>query len=165
MVSLVALAAPPEPILGPLPTEEYIRDVNAAARRTSIGITNGMWGSAWGSDVHVDVPFGPRVGQFYGARIRAIVVDTSVNPAVAPGLELFGRSPVMMGVLRMYGGGGVHVWIDTVTGDVLPGGGGHMGFEGFVSPNMAFLMEIGGQGSDLVGIGGASFLTGIHFYL
>lgn len=153
-----------EPVVGPIPDEAYILEVNRGARHVSFGAANGLWGGSYGSDLRVDLPFGPSVGQFFGARLRAVVTSGASN-AVGPGVELWGRGPVLVGVVRLYGGGGATWWIDTATGDGAVGAGGHMGFEFFMDKDLAFFLETGGQGSGVPGIDGASVMSGVAVYL
>ena len=167
-----ALAAP-EPVLGPLPDAEYVRSINAKWRGVGVGYANGLWGERYGQGLHLDLPFGPVVGQFFGLRTRGVVDylgedDAAFTPMVMGGVELFGRGPVLMGILRIYGGGGVYG--GTVLGAPDAGvsytGGGHYGVEALVAERLSFAIEIGGQGPiDALGRdGGASVMAGSTFY-
>ena len=94
----------------------------------------------------------------------------SWDPVVFGGLELFGRSPVMGGVVRIYGGGGVFAGgrpLPTSRGRAWGiSGGGHMGIEAFAAPRMSFSVEIGGQAPvhALAYDAGASVMGGVNFY-
>jgi hypothetical protein len=171
------LVAAPEPA-APVPDAAYTRRVNWIARGVGVGIRQGLWGAGFGQSLHVDVPFGRRVGQFAGLRVHGMVVHpTSLvdydryDPVVFGALELFGRSPVMAGLVRLYGGGGVFAGgrpRPTAQGRAWGiAGGGHLGIEFFAWPRSSFSVEIGGQGPvhalDLDA--GASVLGGINFYL
>lgn len=105
----LALVSDPEPV-APVPDASYSLRVNRAARGVGIGIRQGLWGSGFGQSLHVDVPFGKRVGQFFGMRLQGTVdypMHGPFDPVVFGGLEIFGRSPVIGGIARVYGGGGV----------------------------------------------------------
>jgi len=171
----LALAGPgsgPEPV-APVADAAYSQAVNRSARGLGFGIDQGIYGGAFGQRLHLDVPFGRRVGQFFGLRVQGTVaynVRGAFDPVAMGGLELFGRSPVMGGIVRVYGGGGVFVG-----GRFAPGvegrrfgiaGGGHMGIEAFAMPRMSFSVEIGGQAPvHALGLdAGASVLGGINFY-
>src|SRR5688572_16596555 len=103
----LALSSPgPEPV-APVPDAEYSTRVNRAARGLGIGIDQGLLGGGFGQRLHLDVPFGRRVGQFFGVRIQGSVVHpmphsrdrpVAYDPVVFGGLELFGRSPVIGGI-------------------------------------------------------------------
>jgi len=147
---LTAEAAPPE--IGPLATEEWVRETNARWRGVGIGYDNGLWGSRFAQGLKVDVPLGNRLGQFLGVRARGTLVHNDANAQFAPvamgGLELFGRGPVLLGVLRVYGGGGLY-YGGPVGGEAAPAtlaGGGHYGVEFLVSRRASFSFEVGGQG-------------------
>jgi hypothetical protein len=177
-VTVVAFAEPssrgPEPV-APVLDAAYSSRVNRRARGLGIGLNQGLWGQSFGQSLHLDIPFGRRVGQFFGMRVQGTFVHAPArtpgwDPTVFGGLELFGRSPVMGGVVRIYGGGGVFAG-----GRPLPtdrgrhwgvAGGGHMGIEAFAQPFMSFSVEIGGQGP-VHALGydaGASVMGGINFY-
>ncbi len=152
--------------------------INWIQRRWSgvgVGYDNGLWGGHYGQSLKVSLPFGRRLGQFMGLRLRVGAVhyhnaDNHYDPVLNFGGELFGRSPVWWGVLRVYGGGGLWAGIrpnPTAEGrDMAFGGGGHFGVEAFASPFMSFTFEIGGQapGHDLGIDGGGSAMGGVMFY-
>jgi len=168
----------PEPV-APVLDKAYSVKVNRRARGLGLGIRQGFWGQGFGQSLHMDVPFGRRSGQFVGARIQGTIVHTDSpqadggerwDPVTFGGVELFGRSPVMGGIVRMYGGGGVYIGgrpVPTSEGKQWGlGGGGHLGIEAFINPMMSFSIEIGGQGPvhALGHDGGASAMGGINFY-
>lgn len=168
----------PEPV-APVLDRAYSLRVNRRARGVGIGLRQGLWGNAFGQSLHIDVPFGRRVGQFFGARVQGTIAHSTSelddgserwDPVTFGGLELFGRSPVMGGVVRIYGGGGLFVGarpIPTPDGKKFGiGGGGHMGIEAFANDRMSFSVEVGGQ-SPVHGLShdaGASVMGGINFY-
>ena len=84
------------------------------------------------------------------------------------GVELFGRGPVMLGVLRTYGGGGI-TYGAPIGVDATPavGGGGHYGVEVIAAPRMSFTFEVGGQAPLAASEvdGGAHVMAGATFYL
>ena len=105
------------------------------------------------------------------------------DPVVMPSIEFFYRTPVLGGIVRLYGGGGFWVGFRPFAMDVddpatdldetavmnsIPFvGGGHYGMEIFAKPNKAFFIEIGGQGPAhaLWVDAGASILAGSVWYL
>jgi hypothetical protein len=172
---LLAPSSDPAPV-APMPDAAYADRVNRAARGVGVGLHQGLWGSGFGQRLHVDLPFGRRVGQFWGLRVQGTFVHPDRHfdrwdPVAFGGLEMFGRSPVMAGIVRVYGGGGVFAG-----GRPLPtsegrrwgiSGGGHMGIEVFSMPRMSFSVEVGGQGPvhALNLDAGASVMGGVNFYL
>jgi len=161
-------------LVAPALTPEYAIAVNRRARGVGIGFRQGVWGDGFGQSLHLDVPFGRRVGQFFGARVTGTVVHGNVadryDPVGFGSVELFGRSPVVGGVVRLYGGGGLllggrlHRRIDGRRYGVA--GGGHMGIEAFAAPRMSFSVEVGGQGPvHSQGLdSGASVLGGVNLW-
>jgi hypothetical protein len=163
-----------DPVLGPMPTREYVEGMNRRARGVGLGYDNGLWGQGFMQGLKVDIPFGKRVGQFLGLRVRSMFVHTTedaYDPVINSGLELFGRGPVFYGIVRMYGGGGCWIGIRPVPTDEggtwAITGGGHVGFELFYVSRSSFTFEFGGQGSghhlDLDA--GASVVAGVALYL
>jgi hypothetical protein len=151
LVSSTLLMAAPEPV-APVPDREYALAVNRAARGVGLGYHNGLWGRTFAQGLHLDIPFGWRVGQFFGLRLQGTFAHAEVadryDPVVFGGVELFGRTPVMAGLLRMYGGGGVFLGGRPLPGEGSRygvGGGGHLGIEAFINPRMAFAIQVGGQ--------------------
>jgi len=166
--------ARPEPVAPVLDREHSLR-VNRRARGLGIGVSQGLWGRSFTQQLRLDIPFGVRVGQFFGLRAHGTFVhsapgDAAFDPVVFGGLELFGRSPVMGGVVRIYGGGGVFAGARPNPTDRGRrwgiSGGGHMGIEAFASPRMSFSVEIGGQGNvHALGLdAGPSVMGGVNFY-
>lgn len=167
----------PAPILGPrFFDERYIDRINRNLRGVGVGFDQGLWGSGFGQSLKVSIPFGKRVGQFFGLRVRGLAVygpGQGLDPVFGGGLEIFGRTPVFLGLLRAYGGGGA--WATTrpliPEGDTTArsgiGGGGHFGLEIVISPRTTFTFEIGGQSpTHARGLdGGASVTGGIMLYL
>lgn len=159
LATILTLAADgPEPV-APVLDKDYSVAVNRRARGVGLGFSQGLWGRGFGQSLRVDVPFGRRVGQFFGLRAHGTVVHGKSprvdgtdrwDGVVLGGLELFGRSAVMGGVVRAYGGGGVYAGgrpQPTATGAQFGlTGGGHMGVEVFVTPRNAFSIEVGAQG-------------------
>lgn len=170
---LLALAfSDPAPV-APVPDAAYSEKVNRAARGVGVGFSQGLWGSGFGQRLHLDIPFGRRVGQFFGLRVQGTFVHPKrggYDPVAFGGLELFGRSPVMGGIARIYGGGGIFAGgrpLPTAEGRRYGlAGGGHMGIEVFASPRMSFSVEVGGQGPvhALALDAGGSVMGGFNFY-
>jgi hypothetical protein len=77
----------------------------------------------------------------------------------------------MLGLARMYGGGGFHVGgrpNPQDDGDTFGiTGGGHLGIEMFLNPGYSFSVEVGGQGPvhALSYDAGASIMGGMTLYL
>ena len=174
-IAPAAAAFDGELVTDPLPSADYSREVNSHARGLGIGIDMGFWGSGFAQGLHLDIPM-PVVGQFFGVRARGLVAwgpfdAPEIDPAVLGGVEVFGRSPVVFGLARIYGGGGVHIGgrpnptTSTETWGIS--GGGHMGIEVFGAPWMAYAVEVGGQGN-VHGDGidaGASIMGVTRFYV
>lgn len=188
MVSLLAFATPdpepmpegPEPgarpdIIVPVPDAEYARRVNGYARGVGIGFQQGIQGKGFAQNLHVDLPFGRRVGQFFGLRLAGSFVHGSADGRYDPvgfgHVELFGRSPVIAGIIRAYGGGGVRA-SGRVISDIQGRrygitGGGQFGLEAFVAPRVSINVEVGVQGPvHARGLdGGGSALAGCTIWL
>lgn len=171
-LTLALLGPGPDPV-APVPDAAYSQAVNRSARGLGIGIDQGLYGGAFGQRLHLDVPFGRRIGQFFGLRVQGTVaygMRGPFDPVALGGLELFGRSPVMGGLVRVYGGGGVFVggrFTPRIEGRRFGiAGGGHMGIEAFAMPRMSFSVEVGGQAPvHALGLdAGASVMGGINFY-
>jgi hypothetical protein len=159
-----------------MPTPEYVESINEKWRGFGIGYDNGLWGRGFAQGIKLDIPFGLRVGQFIGLRIRSVIVHplehgAPYDPVFDNGIEIFGRGPVLLGVLRLYGGGGVWVGIrpsPTAEGRSWGiGGGGHVGIEGRMAERVSLTFEIGGQGpAHALGLdSGASIMGGTMVYL
>ena len=179
LASTLMFAGPgPEPV-APVPDRAWALQVNRRARGVGIGLGQGLWGEGFGQSLHVDLPFGRRVGQFFGLRVHGTIVHVSSplpgggerwDGVVFGGAELFGRSPVMGGIARAYGGGGVFIggrpWPTPDGAQFGIAGGGHMGLEVFITPCQSFHVEIGGQGPvhALGRDSGASVMGGMSLY-
>lgn len=158
------LAGPARAAEGPASPEAW----NGVA----LGYENGLWAYGFAQGLTARLPFGPRVGQHWGARLRSQVTHDSVTtggPVFRAGIEVFGRGPVLLGILRVYGGGGVYAGI-AAAGDRdverRVTGGGHYGIEAAISRRVAFTFEVGGQGPTFEGEGvGASAMAGSVVYL
>lgn len=163
------------PALGPSPNRAYAEQVNREARGLGVGYSNGLWGSGYAQSIRFDIPFGYTVGQFFGLRIHGVMAygpssAPEFDPAAFGGAELFGRGPVIFGLVRLYGGGGVFVGgrpVDRPGDRFGISGGGHMGLELFSTPNCSFSVEVGGQGpvhAEAIDAG-ASVMGGMTVYL
>ena len=167
------------PALGPMPTPAQIDRTNRIWRGVGIGYDIGLWGRAhFAQTLKIDIPFGWRVGQFFGLRVRGTMVYTDsgsrpgdvFDPVFNHGIELFGRGPVMLGILRVYGGGGAWLGVrlnPTRVGQRYGiGGGGHLGVEFMLAPRISLQLEVGGQapGHSLGYDGGASVMAGLMIY-
>ena len=176
LVLLTVAAQPPEPHIGPSATREQILDINRVWRGFGVGYDGGLVGRSFAHGLKLVIPFGYRIGQFIGARVRGLMVypepgADDFDPVVDMGLELFGRGPVLLGILRPYGGGGAWVGVrpnPTQSGDQWAvGGGGHFGIEALVARRISFTFEVGGQsgGHDLGLDTGATVMGGMMVYL
>ena len=157
--------AAPEPVVGPSADAETVAAINAKWRGLGLGYSNGLWGSSFAQGIRADVPFGPRLGQFLGIRARGLMIHDlgGGSPFFAGGAELFGRGPVALGLMRAYGGGGVHVGA-VPTDEVSLGFGGHVGIEGLLTERTSISFEVGGQGGAPL-YSGASVMGGLTVYL
>lgn len=138
-----------------LPTPERVAHINRIWRGVGLGYANGLWGSSFGQSLRVDVPFGRKVGQFAGVRVEGRLIHPPAgtggfyDPVVHSGLSFWGRGPVWLGLVRVYGGGGAWVGVrpNPVEGEQLGfSGGGYFGVEFLVASRMSFTFEVGGQG-------------------
>ena len=157
-------------------SDDQIRWINRRWSGVGVGYDNGLWGGKYGQSIKVSIPFGRNLGRFLGMRVRGMLVHhiddvaDQFAPVVNVGAELFGRSPVWWGVLRVYGGGGLWAGIrpnPTSSGARYRlGGGGFVGLEAFAAPFMAFTFEVGGQapGHGLGVDAGGSAMGGMIFY-
>lgn len=158
-----------------LPSPDYVAKVNHRATRVGLGIDMGLWGTGFGQGVKADIPFGSDIGRYWGMRLRYTMAQGAAtndfDSVMFGGLELFGRSPVMLGLIRVYGGGGVYAGARPSVSDGTRragvSGGGHMGIEVMSSHWMSFTLEVGGQGPVHVHRidAGPSIMGGMMFYL
>lgn len=168
MLSVLAHASP-EPVV-PEIDQHYAAVVNRNWRGLGIGYDNGLWGSSYGQGLKLDVPFGPRLGQFVGVRLRGVMTVSGggAEPIGMAGVELFGRTPVYAGLVRLYGGGGLWYGGAFDQPELQVAGGGHYGVEVALNPRMSFHFEVGGQSPvDAAGgrDAGASVMGGATIYL
>jgi hypothetical protein len=145
----------PPPVLGPKFDAIWSDRINRNLRGVGIGFDQGLWGHAMGQSLKLSIPFGKRIGQFFGVRLRGFMVHDVWNGtpdgAFGGGLELFGRSPVFLGLLRIYGGGGLWAGgrpfrpMGDTTSVWAIGGGGHFGLEVVLQPRLTISFEVGAQ--------------------
>lgn len=162
--------ASPPPV-APTLDPAFVTEVNSRWRGLGLGYDNGLWGDAFGQGVRADIPFGPKLGQFVGLRLRGVMIHEVADgyaPSAMGGVELFGRGPVYGGVLRVYGGGGLWYGGSLADPEGASGlaGGGHYGIEALLTRSQSFTFEIGGQagiGGDGPGAG-ASVMAGTNIY-
>jgi hypothetical protein len=83
-------------------------------------------------------------------------------------LELVGRSPVFLNLVRIYGGGGVDLFSafgNGVSHQAVVSGGGEFGFEFFLQRRFSFYLEVGGHGGIDSGLpGGETVVAGMNLY-
>lgn len=156
-------------------SDQDVLDMNDRLGGVGIGFDMGLWGDRYANGLKVDVPLGKGdLGQHFGVRLRGVMVhdDTGdrFTPVAAGGAELFGRGPVLLGVVRVYGGGGLYyggiVDSQIETAPTLIGGG-HFGVEVAASKRQTFSFEVGGQGplTPEEFDAGASVMAGTTVYL
>jgi hypothetical protein len=149
-------------------------------RSFSFGLEEGGWSGVWGTGLRVFIPFverlgGERYSGSFGLALRGLLLtgsneSTSSDPAEHFGgrLELIGRSPVFLNLVRLYGGGGVEVFSAFGSGvnhEALVSGGGEFGFEFFLHHRFSFYLEVGGHGGVDGGLqGGETVIAGMNFY-
>jgi hypothetical protein len=87
----------------------------------SIGLEEGGWSGIFGPGLRVHVPFITTIGGVnggsFGATLRGVFLSGADSaPEAVPSnhvggrLELVGRSPVFMNLVRLYGGGGLDLF-------------------------------------------------------
>lgn len=94
-------------------TESYMRDVNqVASNRVTLGYDMGLYGAGWGQGLRLRIPFADHFGLrlrsiwFHGATRPASFDRSGYDPSLVGRVGLYGTSPVLLGVVRLYGGGG-----------------------------------------------------------
>ncbi len=160
------------------PDLDELAEIQRNWRGVGIGFSNGLFGQGFGQSLRVDVPFGRKVGQFFGLRVEGRLVHPPPqtggpwDPVVTTGLMLTGRGPVWGGRFRVYGGGGA--WLGIRPNPRVQGedfgfsGGGFFGAEFMVNRRVSFTFEVGGQGPSHRGTShdaGASVMGGMTVYL
>jgi hypothetical protein len=168
-------------------------------RGVSFGIEEGGWSGIFGPGLRVHVPFFSSIGGSrgnggsFGATLRGVFLSgANASPTAVPAehaggrLELIGRSPVFLNLVRLYGGGGVDLLagigssegFDTqirtsFAGPPLPvashkaifSGGGEFGFEFFLQRSFSFFLEVGGWGGVDNGLpAGETVVAGMNVY-
>jgi hypothetical protein len=131
----------------------------------ALGLDNGLWGGDWCNGIRAKIP----LGRHFAVHARGLAIfafDDTNRVDLGGRLEFIGQSPVMLNVMRLYGGGGLQVFYP-VSGDVTRkasfGGGGHFGFEFFMSPRYSWFIEVGGQGGSPAP--GATVMAGMNFFV
>lgn len=135
----------------------------------AVGVENGLWAGKYSSSLRVRFPLGPH----WALLLRPVVVHgIDSEPYRADGLgrvEISGGSLVYFNVLRVYGGGGLHVGTQLTEVDereAFVGLGGHVGLEAFFTPRSSFYFEIGGSGDSGDGFtAGGTAAGGMLLYL
>ncbi|MEM1022482.1 MAG: hypothetical protein AAGJ19_02305 [Myxococcota bacterium] len=134
----------------------------------SLGYESGSWGGSWSQGVRIRIP----ILEFLAIDARGIMVHTTRvgDDRLDAGarLDLIGHSPVLLNLLRLYGGGGPQLFHPISSGveqTVHWGGGGHFGLEAFFNPRTSIFFEVGGQSGVAVDVGtGATVLAGMRLY-
>jgi hypothetical protein len=133
---------------------------------------NGAYGQFWEQSLKFALPITP----FFVVNIRPMLLMQITGTGAPQGsigvggrVELIGRTPVFLNLIRIYGGGGGGPFVDVAgpqKGQVTAEGGGEFGFEFFLQPHFSFYSEIGGNGCG-VGTGlcsGATVVAGLTWY-
>ena len=143
----------------------------------ALSYENGSFGQVWEQGLKLQVGFGPcgpgRRDTCWAVNLKPQLLMELQDPsAIALGgrLELIGRTPVYLNLIRIYGGGGIGTYVDLSgphKGQVSVGGGGEFGFEFFLARDLAFYAEIGGNGCPALGnlCSGATVVAGVSLYL
>jgi hypothetical protein len=134
----------------------------------AFGYDNGSWGGEWVQGIRVRIP----IIRMFSVNVRGIAVNSSAGEEarwdLGGRLEAIGHGPVLLNLVRLYGGGGVQLFYPVSGVDdkkITWGGGGHFGFEFFMLESMSFYLEIGGQSGVGEGLGGgATVVAGLQIY-
>ncbi len=164
---------PPVPPVPPVPPPPMITPAvqltvpwsGPTGQGISIGLEEGGWAGVYGSGLRVHIPFVP----FFGVTARGLFTNgaSSSNAEFGGRLDLVGRSPVFLNLVRLYGGGGVEVFSEMESGLRTPhlSGGGQFGFEFFLQRWMSFYLEVGGHGQVDANLpGGETVVAGMNLY-
>ena len=114
------------------------------------GVQLGLVGAQFGQRVHVVVPLGENYA------LRPAYVQTMASGATfllngGGRLDLIGRTPILMELLRVYGIGGIQADypfspLGSGIGSLDYGISGAFGSEFFITPKFSYFFEIGGGG-------------------
>jgi hypothetical protein len=127
----------------------------------------GLWGSAWTQSIRARLPLHDQFGVATRGLIAFPDVGDETLTHLGARLELYGHTPVMLNLIRLYGGGGPQLFYpvgEGGDGEARWGGGGHFGFEFFISPGFSWSLEIGGNGSSIEELTGATVMAGLNVY-
>jgi hypothetical protein len=136
-------------------------------RGVGFGLDNGLFGRAYAQGLRVRFPLGDQ----FAFNLRGIstfgMAEDEARWELGGRAEFIGHTPVYYNLVRLYGGGGPEI-ATRVAGPgprdkTRFGGGGHFGFEFFLTPGMSFFAEIGGHAGDGL-TGGGTVLGGMMFY-
>jgi hypothetical protein len=164
MILALTLAAGPAAAEDSLPTGIAVPWLAPTGQGVGIGYEFGQWGQGFAQGLRLKVPL--RGG--WGTTLRGImaIADDPARWSAGGRLELYGQSPVLLNLVRIYGGGGPQIFHQVKgdhQGETRFGGGGQFGFEFFMSPRVGFFLEVGGNGNGHL-VGGATVMTGITIY-
>ena len=155
-----------DPAAGPRMTPEIWPE--PSGQGVAFGYEAGSWGGSWGQGLRVRIP----ILEFFALDARGIVTHTvrvgDDRWDAGARIDLIGHSPVLLNVLRLYGGGGPQLF-HPISSDadqtVHWGGGGHFGLEAFLNPRMSMFFEVGGQSGVAVDVAtGATVMAGIKVH-
>ena len=159
-----------DPALDPrYPSAEYIDRINERASNLAFGYGLGRMGDGLALGLRAEVPV---AGTFW---LRPMVnfnfgpFEAPFDPVASAGVHFMFRSPLFLGVFRLYGGGGFDAFwrpspaaasdclsggdpidlndqtaVDDCQASFTPGGGGYSGIEFFAGGSRVYFFEIGG---------------------
>lgn len=169
---------------GPKYTDEYINAVNLKAEGFGIGYEVGYLAPSVSFGMKCLAPIGDTWGLEFRVSMPQGYMQFDYDPCVNFAVGYFKRTPVFMGLFRVYFGGWFHMGyrIRVIEDEKNPNakepmmdeknkrigfaGGGKVGVEFFVSENKAYFIEVGGQGPGhaLQYDAGGLVMTGATFY-
>ncbi len=147
-------------------TKEYVNKVNRIAESFGLGYEIGYWAPSVAIGINALVPVGDTWGmefRFFSPQgYMSVPYKKGYDPTLSFSIGYFKRTPVFMGLIRVYFGG--YMSVGYRIRDVEPNihakepimdkknerigfaGGGKLGIEFFVSEKKAYFIEVGGQG-------------------
>jgi len=137
----------------------------------ALSYETGAFGVDWQQGLKLQIPFGLHFAMNLRPMVLVELHGLEPSNAVAVGgrLELIGRTPVYLNLIRLYGGGGGGPFVNLsgpATNQVTVEGGGQFGFECFLSPHLSFYAEIGANGCSAGAAlcSGATVVAGVSAY-
>lgn len=166
MLFIVPQAVSAQDRTGPTMTPEIWAE--ESGQGAAFGYESGSWGGSWSQGVRIRIP----ILEFFAIDARGMIVNTNQvgddRWDAGARLDLIGHSPVLLNVLRLYGGGGpqlFHPISSSAQQTVHWGGGGHFGLEAFLNPDMSLFFEVGAQSGVADDVAtGATVLAGVKLH-